>query len=450
MYEIKSTFEVWHVSSMEMNEKVKIVKKIIKALHEGKDVKTLKEEFKDVLSKISPYEIPIIEQELIEEGMEISEILRLCDLHVELFRDSLESRELSGVPRGHPIDLLMRENEYILKQAEALSLYASFIEKKSGIEDTKSIMNEINNILRELRKIRLHYRKVQMLIFPYLERRGITAVPRVLWGREDRMILALRELYQLFLRAKEDPSKHVKELADKMKRIASEILELIFRENKILYPASWALLSEGEWAAIQEIAMDIGYIVEVKEEWRPKAKPIMPYELEDIEITEEQLKRIPEEFREIVRSIEPDRYEIKKEGDIELSTGFLSKEEIEAVFSSLPLEITYANNDARVKFYTESRISGGFVRTKTIVGRKVGFCHPPRLENFVMKVIKELRGGKEDYKEFWTRIGDRIIRVLIVAVKNKHGDMLGALEIVEDLTDVIKNPDEITKKIMVL
>lgn len=433
-----------------MNEKIEIVKKIIRALHEGKDVKTLKEEFRDILSKISPFEIPIIEQELIKEGMEISEILRLCDLHVELFRDFLESRELSDVPRGHPIDLLMKENEYILKQAEALNLYANFIEKESDMEKIKGIMKEIHKILGELRKIRLHYRKVQMLVFPYLERRGVIAVPRVLWGREDKIIVGLRELYQLFLKAQEDPSKYVKKLADKMKNIANETLELIFRENKILYPAAWALLSEGEWAAIHEIAMDIGYIVEVKDEWKPKAKPIMPYELKDTKISEEQIKKLPEEFKATLRSIEPDRYEIKKEGDIELSTGFLSKEEIEAVFSSLPLEITYANNDARVKFYTESRISGGFVRTKTIVGRRVGFCHPPRLENFVMNVIKELREGKEDYKEFWTRIGDRIIRVLIVAVKNKRGEMLGVLEIVEDFTEVIKNPDEIMKKIMVL
>ena len=438
------------MSNMEMNEKVEIVKRIIKALHKGKDVETLKEEFKDVLSRISPLEIPIIEQELIKEGMEISEILKLCDLHVELFRDFLKSRELSGVPQGHPIDLLMRENEYILKQAEALGVYASFIEKESNMEKIKSVINEINNILRELRKIRLHYRKVQMLVFPYLERRGIIAVPRVLWGKEDKIIVGLRDLYQLFLRAQKDPSKHVKELADKMKKIANEISELIFRENKILYPAAWALLSEGEWAAIHEIAMDIGYIVEAKGEWEPKAKPIMPYELRDVKITEERLKRLPEEFRETIRSIEPDRYEIKKEGDIELSTGFLSKEEIEAVFSSLPLEITYANNDVRIKFYTESRISGGFVRTKTIVGRKVGFCHPPRLENFVMNVIKELREGKEEYREFWTKIGNRIIRVLIVTVKNEKGEILGFLEVVEDLTDVVKKPEEITKRIMVL
>ncbi|MEM4672082.1 MAG: histidine kinase, partial [Desulfurococcaceae archaeon] len=40
--------------------------------------------------------------------------------------------------------------------------------------------------------------------------------------------------------------------------------------------------------------------------------------------------------------------------------------------------------------------------------------------------------------------------VIVVPVKNRNGELLGVLEIVEDLTDVVKKPEEIKKKIMVL
>ncbi|MEM3998904.1 MAG: histidine kinase, partial [Ignisphaera sp.] len=60
------------------------------------------------------------------------------------------------------------------------------------------------------------------------------------------------------------------------------------------------------------------------------------------------------------------------------------------------------------------------------------------------------KAGKAEYREFWTRQGDRILRVLIVAVKNDRGEYLGTLEIVEDFTDVINNVEEIKKKIVVL
>ncbi|MEM0028988.1 MAG: PAS domain-containing protein, partial [Ignisphaera sp.] len=64
--------------------------------------------------------------------------------------------------------------------------------------------------------------------------------------------------------------------------------------------------------------------------------------------------------------------------------------------------------------------------------------------------VDELKAGKAEYREFWTRQGDRILRVLIVAVKNDRGEYLGTLEIVEDFTDVINNVEEIKKKIVVL
>ncbi|MEM4037532.1 MAG: hypothetical protein QW700_07035, partial [Desulfurococcaceae archaeon] len=42
-------------------------------------------------------------------------------------RESLLKRELRGLKKGHPIDLLMKENEWILKKAEILNLYAQAV-----------------------------------------------------------------------------------------------------------------------------------------------------------------------------------------------------------------------------------------------------------------------------------------------------------------------------------
>ena len=38
----------------------------------------------------------------------------------------------------------------------------------------------------------------------------------------------------------------------------------------------------------------------------------------------------------------------------------------------------------------------------------------------------------------------------MVPVKNENKEYLGALEIVEDLTEVLKNPEELKRKIIVL
>jgi DUF438 domain-containing protein len=420
------------------DERKELLKNAIKLLHSGSSVEELKEKYGDLLSDISPFEIPLIEQELVKEGISVREILSLCDLHVALFRDSLAKRELKGVPEGHPLDILMRENDELLKDAEALGLYAR------ALKEGSNVLNFIEELLGELRKLRSHYRKNQMLIFPYLERRGITAVPRVLWGREDQIIVKMRELREAldeFKSGKEDSKEKVASLSEE---ISKEIIDLVFRENKILYPACWTLFSEGEWAAIYEILGDMG--VELGK-WSPEAEPIYPYQL----VPEvKDLSTLPMEFRNLVSSATPDEYEIRKEGDIEMETGFLSVKELERILRNLPIELTFADENDRVRFYTESSMRSGFVRTKTIIGRRLNFCHPPRLEGYVMLNVKKIKEGEFPHREFWTRVGDRIVRVIVAGIRDDEGKYLGTLEIVEDLTEILENPEEIKKRIVVL
>uniref|UniRef100_A0A7J3KFX8 Histidine kinase n=1 Tax=Staphylothermus marinus TaxID=2280 RepID=A0A7J3KFX8_STAMA len=129
----------------------------------------------------------------------------------------------------------------------------------------------------------------------------------------------------------------------------------------------------------------------------------------------------------------------------------MNPNEIDGLFRALPIEITYADLNDRVRFYTESDLmKKGFVRTKTILGRRLAYCHSPRLENYVMLNVNALKRGEFNYREFWTRLGDRIIRVIIAPVKDRNNSLLGVVEIVEDLTEVVENPAEIKKRIMVL
>ncbi|MBO3753638.1 MAG: DUF438 domain-containing protein [Candidatus Brockarchaeota archaeon] len=433
-------------------EKTRAVREILKELHRGGDIEEISRRFGNILSRVSPTEIPLIEQQLVKEGVSVEEILKLCDLHVALFRKHLQPRELEGVPKGHPLDALMKENDWILKQSETIELYASILLKVENEKQSKEVFTRLKAAVSELLKIGLHYRKIQMLLFPYLEKRGISAVPRVLWGREDQLRIKLRQLSEVMQKAEEAFNPQlVNQAVNKAVEIAREASELVFRENKILFPAAYALLSEGEWAAIAEISKDLGYIVGVEEEWRTDAKPILPYELE-AKITSEQMDRLPPEFRSMVtfNGIEPDVYRVPGIEDIDLNTGFLNVEEIKAVFKSLPLEVTFANKNDRIKFFTESILHKGFARAKTIIGRRVEYCHPPRLESIVRKNIDDVKLGVAEYREYWTRSGGRIIRVLIVPVRNENRDYLGSIEIVEDLTEVVDNPDEVKRRIMVL
>jgi len=95
------------------------LKDIIRRLHSGGSPEELKEAFREVFDGVNAVEIAEIEQELIEEGMPRAEVQRLCDLHIAVFKESLEKEE-TAAPPGHPVHILMEEHKALLDIAETL------------------------------------------------------------------------------------------------------------------------------------------------------------------------------------------------------------------------------------------------------------------------------------------------------------------------------------------
>jgi len=95
-----------------------ILKQIIKDLHAGKDPKDVKERFAQLIKDVSPTEISAMEQSLLQEGMEISEIQKLCDVHAEVFKGSIaeiHNPTSSDKTPGHPVHTFKLENRELEK-----------------------------------------------------------------------------------------------------------------------------------------------------------------------------------------------------------------------------------------------------------------------------------------------------------------------------------------------
>lgn len=86
------------------------LKWVTRQLHEGKSVTEVKDQFAALLEDVGATDIAVIEQELIEEGMPAAEIQRLCDVHVAVFRESLDEEESPESAPGHPVYTLLAEN----------------------------------------------------------------------------------------------------------------------------------------------------------------------------------------------------------------------------------------------------------------------------------------------------------------------------------------------------
>ena len=96
------------------------LKRLIRDLHEGKTVDDVKAEFAALLRDVGAAEIAEIEQALIDEGLPEGEVKRLCDVHVAVFRESLDAQQRPEAIPGHPIHTFRAENEAAVRVLDGL------------------------------------------------------------------------------------------------------------------------------------------------------------------------------------------------------------------------------------------------------------------------------------------------------------------------------------------
>ena len=121
--------------------------------------------------------------------------------------------------------------------------------------------------------------------------------------------------------------------------------------------------------------------------------------------------------------------------DIPLETGNFSKEELEAAFDALPVDITFVDKDDTVRYFNRlgKRI---FPRTKAVLGKKVQNCHPNKSLDAVNKILNDFRAGKRDVAEFWINIQGKMVYIRYFPLCNANGTYLGCIEVSQDITKI--------------
>ena len=125
----------------------------------------------------------------------------------------------------------------------------------------------------------------------------------------------------------------------------------------------------------------------------------------------------------------------EREGALQFEIGTLSREEIEAILETLPVDVTFVDKEDSVKYFNKfnKRL---FARPKGIIGRKVQQCHPEKSIHVVNKIVEALKKGERDVAEFWIELHGKLLYIRYLAVRNKKGEYLGVLEVGQDITDI--------------
>ncbi|MFQ5870036.1 MAG: DUF438 domain-containing protein, partial [Candidatus Zixiibacteriota bacterium] len=347
-------------------DKKGMLKELIRKLHHGADPEEMREKFKGAFKDVTPTEIARIEEELIKEGMPKEEIHRLCDVHIAAFRESLERQETLA-PEGHPIHILMEEHKILLGFAARLKDLSGKMKTKSDFGSVGNEMEQLRELERQLKDSESHYLREENVLSPYLERHGITQPPAMMWMEHDKIREMKKNLYTLVdSRERLVFQDFVKQLEESAISLAEMLSGHFYKENNILFPTGLKVIADNEWKEIRRQFDDLGY---------PSFTP--------------------ESARAAFAEVETPASEAEVAGALPFETGSMSKDEIEAILSALPVDITFVDKDDTVRFFsqTKERI---FPRTKAVIGRKVQQCHPQKSLHLVEQILEDFRSGRKE------------------------------------------------------
>ncbi|MEM3873881.1 MAG: DUF438 domain-containing protein [Candidatus Bathyarchaeia archaeon] len=392
-------------------ERKKVLKEILRQLHAGIPPEQVKERFRQFLEGVSSLEIAKIEQELVSEGVSREELQRLCDVHLAIFKEHLEKQRVEVAPAS-PIGILLEEHKMIQQIAERLGVLAEKMQKAESQDAATVELSQLRHVVDELLDAEKHYLREENALFPVLEKHGISEPPAIMWMEHNQLREKKKQLKALIENAAKMDFPDFKRQLSELAKVVSDMLNShIYKENNILFPAALRVVTEHEWTSIMEDFDEIGYCCFTPEHLI--AKPAKTVEKPAVEE-----KAMPE-------------------GMLHFETGSLTKEEIEAILNTLPVDITFVDKDDAVKYFSKAdkRI---FVRTKAILGRKVQLCHPQKSVHVVNKILEAFKKGERDVAEFWIQKGDRLIHIRYFAVRDKDGKYLGTMEVSQDITDLKK------------
>ncbi|ATO42584.1 DUF438 domain-containing protein [Loigolactobacillus coryniformis] len=279
----------------------KKIVEILKMLHEGGSFDEAKRIFDSTFSSVDVSEITSAERELIGSGLNPMEIQRLCNVHAAVFKGSINPGSGDSVEEvpGHPVAVIKLENTVItsLLDDELLPVLKKWQQSSNDATPSaqdQSYLQRMKTALSDLLTIDKHYQRKENLIFPIMDRYGITAPPKVMWGVDDDIRGWIKDALRL-VNTEPTPPKYDIEAA--IEKARKDIEEMIFKEEQILLPMVSEVFTPDDWALIQSESADIGYTL------IPEPLPWQPSERDYAEAAKRKPSKMAQELNAMAQSM---------------------------------------------------------------------------------------------------------------------------------------------------
>ncbi|WP_313164612.1 PAS domain-containing protein [Sedimentibacter sp.] len=364
----------------------------VKGLKDGLDGVKLYAEYKEDIESVKPQEAFEIFYSLIEEEIQPKEILVFLDKVINVFYKSLLNHRWEKPDNDNFLMDLINENEALVKKTDEIK--ALMKEPDLSIRKQKLLSR-----VKELEEFNDHYLKKENILFPYMEKtmdkfHGLS----IMWELHDVVRNQIKEAVNVI---KDDDSSE-QQVNKAIANLFFGILGVKKKEELILFPAASEVLSDDDWYQMHKQSMEYGF----------------PF------IEKSSSETINEEEKQIINN-----------GFIKTETGILNFEEVLMIFNTLPVDMTFVDENNKVKYFTrpKDRI---FPRSPAVIGRNVNNCHPPASVHIVEEIVESFRSGQEDTAKFWLNLKGKDILIQYFALRDESGNYKGVLEVSQDITEI--------------
>lgn len=377
-------------------ERIDLLKDLLDRLNKGEALDAVRADFVKEFQDVEASEIMKAEQQMIKEGMPVTEVQKLCDVHAALFHGNIrQERERMAEEYvkevGHPLYTFTKENEalkVVLDEArEALSRHE--VDRK---------------LLGRVRELAIHYAKKGDLLYPHLKvRYGISGPSDVMWTVDDEI---RDELAALSRKLQDENSESVLQGEKELQRFEAVLTraeEMIYKEEKILFPNCALNFTRDEWIQIYHDSKDYAPCFGVENAVWTEAETAV----------------------DKMREATPGDQEIVMAG------GHMTVAQLTAMLNTIPMEITFVDDQNINRFFNEG--PKDFKRPKMAIDREVFSCHPPKIEAKVRMILNEFRAGTLDKVPVWMEKNGKTMLVTYMAVWDHDGNYIGTLELVQDM-----------------
>lgn len=299
---------------------------------------------------------------------------------------------------GHPVHTYLLEEELILS-----------LLKELGDTDPIEECQKFYNLFNHLATVERRFERKENQLFPFLEQKGWTGPSRNMWSFHD----TIRDIFRIVRKNLDE--KEYGQAKQNVEYVGQNLRNLMEVEKRVLFPNAMDILTDEEWIKMREGEDEIGWML---------GQPPARHAEEDRYVHPSQDTTL--------------RTEVVFDGDANhFDEGYMTVEQVNLMFRTLPLDLTYVDENDRVIFYNrgEERV---FPRSAGIIGREVRFCHPPKSVDTVLKILEAFRKGEQNEASFWFNYREKLIYVRYFAVRDAQKIYRGVIEMSQDISETKK------------